>query len=75
MFISSPTSQHTAVKQLVEAGIPIHNIVLVKNVNSPSSTQLGQISERAFDNLGWYSGIGLKYFARDPSGFEILNSV
>ena len=75
MFTSSQSSQQTAVNQLVQAGIPLYKIVLANNVGSPSSTELGNIADRAFTNLGWFSGIGLKYFASDQSGLEILNSV
>lgn len=56
---------------MIDKGIPSEKIVIGKQVSSVSSTDLGQWTSQAFDELGWYAGISYYQYTDDIDGVKL----
>ena len=69
----------TAVKEIAARGIPLKKIVVgkpvtlrdVSNTGFVNQTDLGSWAVKAFDELGWYAGIGHWQYPSDSTGKSI----
>ena len=71
--------QNTAIKQLIDIGIPSYKLVINKVLIQSEAgwvptSDLGAWTSEAFTRIGWFAGVGHKFFSHDQAGAHILES-
>jgi chitinase len=82
LHATGPDFSGTAVKEIAARGIPLKKLVVGKPIlpSDASNTgyvpqeKLGKWAEQAYDELGWFAGIGHWQYPSDLSGKAIADS-
>lgn len=67
------TGSYASIRQLINSGIPPYKLVIAETgstglAGGVEARDLGEWTKRAYDSMGWYSGVALWELSSDPQG-------